>query len=870
MAISDSQKLDFLWKKLGYGFSKTETNSNKLAVNESISSPLLLRGDNIWTQSGSIPTVQPGSSSSLVTVYPTSTPLECTNDGSASPNRTWLTGVTDWISPEFGATFIIKVYIHTSGDAANAASSGTQVLAAGSGNNDEWFFDYQSGVLNFNGTNLPNGVNFSGKSVYIAGARYNGSIGIDNLEISNLNVSGISTFANDIYINDGPAGVNAYPIRIGAGPTTVQNGVSSNILFGYNTLTSTTTGYQNVAIGNEVAQGLTSGYENTVVGDTAGYGLTTGDKNTGVGAYSLGAYQNATGNTAIGAYCLENLNSGDLNVAVGHEAAKNVTDGDSNVAIGDDALINLTTGHNNIGIGSDAGLGVVTGSNNIFIGSKLNSGSLPSDLSDTVIISPGGNERLRINSSGLVGIGTTNPINAALQVEGRNFAFGGPGGNESGAGNLYLGNYDNPLLDSYERNIRIGSTNEIQIELYTDWDGTQYGDSVLFSSPDGMGWQFNGAKGGVSRSLYPINYSAGNALTDDRLFFQAGNKYLWFDGDTGRLGINRSSESGWSDTLDVNGSAKVNGNLTVDAGQNSTITVKCDDNGQAGIRLYGDSQGTGFVEVGQSSTYGGGMSYNGDGSPAFASGETADRITFYRMDNGNRSEVFAYPYNSSTVTFNGTVSASSFSGSGANITNLAAAELSGTLPALNGSNLTSVDASTLGGDAKTSFMYKIATSDLQMNGQTLLLGSYSGSNYSKIRWSGTTNLWDLISGNLLIRDNTTTRFTFARTTGDFTATGNVTAYSDITLKKNIELIPNALDKVLSLRGVTYNRTDIENEPKQSGVIAQEVEKVLPEVVDTNEEGIKSVAYGNMVGLLIEAIKEQQQQIDELKRKLEEK
>ena len=122
----------------------------------------------------------------------------------------------------------------------------------------------------------------------------------------------------------------------------------------------------------------------------------------------------------------------------------------------------------------------------------------------------------------------------------------------------------------------------------------------------------------------------------------------------------------------------------------------------------------------------------------------------------------------------------------------------------------------------------------------------------------------------MIRDNTTTRFTFARTTGDFTATGNVTAYSDITLKKNIELIPNALDKVLSLRGVTYNRTDIENEPKQSGVIAQEVEKVLPEVVDTNEEGIKSVAYGNMVGLLIEAIKEQQQQIDELKRKLEEK
>ena len=79
---------------------------------------------------------------------------------------------------------------------------------------------------------------------------------------------------------------------------------------------------------------------------------------------------------------------------------------------------------------------------------------------------------------------------------------------------------------------------------------------------------------------------------------------------------------------------------------------------------------------------------------------------------------------------------------------------------------------------------------------------------------------------------------------------------------------NALDKVNAIRGVTYNRNDLEDAPRQSGVIAQEVEKVLPEVVHTDDEGIKTVAYGNMVGLLIEAIKEQQTQIDELKAKLE--
>ena len=123
----------------------------------------------------------PGSSSGVVTVYTTSLPDECTNDGTAAANRTWKTGLTDWIPPEIGSTYQLKVYIHTSGDAANAASGGTQVFATGSGNDDEWFFDYQAGVVHFIGSNLPNGVNFTGKSVYVSGARYTGGLGLHNL-----------------------------------------------------------------------------------------------------------------------------------------------------------------------------------------------------------------------------------------------------------------------------------------------------------------------------------------------------------------------------------------------------------------------------------------------------------------------------------------------------------------------------------------------------------------------------------------------------------------------------------------------------------------------------------------------------------------
>ncbi len=91
--------------------------------------------------------------------------------------------------------------------------------------------------------------------------------------------------------------------------------------------------------------------------------------------------------------------------------------------------------------------------------------------------------------------------------------------------------------------------------------------------------------------------------------------------------------------------------------------------------------------------------------------------------------------------------------------------------------------------------------------------------------------------------------------------------SDERLKENIHTIENALDKVSALRGVSFDFK--ENKQPQIGVIAQEVEKIIPEVVGENPDGYKGVQYGNIVGLLIEAIKEQQKQIEELKEKVNE-
>jgi hypothetical protein len=103
--------------------------------------------------------------------------------------------------------------------------------------------------------------------------------------------------------------------------------------------------------------------------------------------------------------------------------------------------------------------------------------------------------------------------------------------------------------------------------------------------------------------------------------------------------------------------------------------------------------------------------------------------------------------------------------------------------------------------------------------------------------------------------------------GNIAAGGEVTANSDERIKTNIKTIENALDKVTQLRGVEYDRTDIE--AHQIGVIAQEVEKVLPDVVHTKEDGMKSVAYGNIVAVLIESIKELKGEISELRAELDE-
>ena len=93
-------------------------------------------------------------------------------------------------------------------------------------------------------------------------------------------------------------------------------------------------------------------------------------------------------------------------------------------------------------------------------------------------------------------------------------------------------------------------------------------------------------------------------------------------------------------------------------------------------------------------------------------------------------------------------------------------------------------------------------------------------------------------------------------TGAIRATADITAYSDLRVKSNLEKITGALDKVAAINGYTFTRSDGDPDERHAGVVAQEVQEVLPEVVSTDNNGRLSVAYGNISALLIEALKEE--------------
>ena len=452
MSIPISQKVDLLYKQ-AFGVTKTDTEANKSPSNEAIASPLLIRGDTQWTQSDQIPSVA-AATAGIVQAYTGTGAAECTADNTTVPVSsvypTWKTGLTYWIPAEFGATYSVSVYVDDAG-VADPTSTGTQIFAAGSGGTGEFFYNYQSGVLNFIGETIPTALT-SSKVLYIVGYRYIGSTGVTNLpdgtQIGNLSitdqtVTGQDTNANIILTPNGTGQVvtsgnitasyfygNGSQLT-GIDTSGIANGTSNvripaadgNVELNVNgglTANVTDTGIVmtsgNLDLGNVIATGvgtftgnvsgsnLTSAGVVEVTGNVIGGNLTTvglvsATGNVAGGNITTAGVVEATGNviggniTTVGVVAATgNVSGGNLTTAGAVEATGNGTFG--NVAGGNLVSASFFTGT------------LIDGTSNITITNNGNIDLVSAGNSTAVITDSGANIVGTVNANGVATLGS--------------------------------------------------------------------------------------------------------------------------------------------------------------------------------------------------------------------------------------------------------------------------------------------------------------------------------------------------------------------------------------------------------------------------------------------------------------------------------
>ena len=254
-----------------------------------------------------------------------------------------------------------------------------------------------------------------------------------------------------------------------------------------------------------------------------------------------------------------------------------------------------------------------------------------------------------------------------------------------------------------------------------------------------------------------------------------------------------------------------------------------------------------------------GTSFSGNGSALTAI--NASSITTGTLDNARTTAAFAN--GASTIVVRD--ADGSFAGNVITGTTGAFTSVSGNgvaLTAINASNITSGTVATarLGtGTANSStFLRGDQTYATVSGGITLTDDTSTNATYYPLLTTST-------SGSISTANVSSSKLTYNPSTGNLVATIHHSS-SDERLKTDIQPIPNALIKISQINGVTYLRTDTPETVRHTGVIAQEVEAVLPEVIAIGLDGYKVVAYGNMIGLLVEAIKELKTEVDALKGK----
>jgi len=625
-----------------------------------------------------------------------------------------------------------------------------------------------------------------------------------------------------------------------------------------------------VLIGNTVGGTLNPSLtRNVFIGNQIGLGL-TGNSNTNliIGSEILKTnFSSAVENNIIlGSYLLDDLSNGsNNNIILANTSLNNVTTiGNNNVILGNNIATTATTlGGEMILIGNNTGKNLSSGSNSIILGGTqfLENSSSTNDVILGSSNSPAAfssNNNVVIGNSNLSGIGEpveiitigSNSLSSPNLSEiiniGNNFNNGGSGtldnvinignlnsgGGEGSINAITIGN--NILRNATENNDSVIIGHESYTNVNTIINGvTSIGNNVLSNVISTYNFLTIG-----NDILTTLNTDYRNLSVYDVLMI--GNNVLSGITNTVRDSLIIGNNVGGNVITEFNNS------IIIGSQVRSTMTSSSEniyignfggefkgDNGNVGLGnrvFYSSSSGsTNNVAIGHDSMY-----YIDDSKYNTVMGINS----MYRAVGSSGNTVIGYNSgynlgNSGPSNNNILIGRNTFSGeyNSNSDNNVIIGNYAGPLASINS-------------------VFWLAN----FSGTPMLYGTFSASTSRSYHTLGiNTTSW---SGNGVFEV-----YDPANSGTSIWAQTDIVAFSDERVKTKIEKIENALEKVMKLNGVTFERLDVEKGRRMAGVIAQEVEKVLPEVVYENLDGMKSVAYGNLISLLIESVKELKLMID---------
>lgn len=592
----------------------------------------------------------------------------------------------------------------------------------------------------------------------------------------------------------------------------------------------------NYFIGHEAGKNITAGLYNSFFGFNAGYSNTNGDRNTFMGYYS--GYSNTEGNG---------------NIFIGDSAGYYNQNGYDNIFMGNNAGTQNTTGYRNVFIGNKSGNSNINGRYNVFVGQGTGVSNTSGQQNVFVGATTGYN-----NTIGTQNVFVGNWCGASNTEGSLNIFMGNRSGwhNTLGNTNIFVGTYSGFMNTTGSDNIFIGNSagNNSDTCSSNIFIGNNSGEKNSAGQANVYLGNRTGYENTLGQNNTLIGHESGHFITTGsrNVFLGAYSGFHANDGESNVLiGMNAGANIyGGADNVII-------GNYAADTdtlGNANVILGNCAGRYSSGYGNVFLGFYAGMHELGSNKLYI--ENSDADSSNALIYGNFGSDILRINGKLGINTEPQAFP-----------LEIGNLSGS-ANI------RLQGTGDTYSYSRLILMSDESV--DKRWDAYHSIDNNfELSYNnGDWFNLFSFRNNGNLRLRSGGImvgsdeapTESLD-VNGNIRVRSVSSGEYEAPL---NITPTGVLTtSTSDISMKTNITPIHQALDKILKLKGVTFNWKNAPQGKKKIGLIAQDVEKIIPELVFTNQtDGLKGVNYSEISAILIESIKEQQLTIEILNEQIE--